>query len=117
MVETVINTIISILVTVLASSGFWAFLQVKKEKHDGKTQLLLALAHDRIVFLGMSYVERGYISKEEYHNLHDMIYLPYLANGGNGSAKKVMQEVDKLPMLKPVYITGKDDKDGEVHHD
>ena len=116
MLEAVINTIISIVVTVLASSGFWAFLQVKKDKHDGKTQLLIALAHDRIVFLGMSYIDRGYISKEEYQNLHDKLYLPYLALGGNGSAKKVMQEVDKLPMYKPVYIR-KDDKDVEVPDD
>ena len=62
--------------------------------------MLVGLAHDRILYLGMIYVERGYITQDEYENLHDYLYVPYEKMGGNGSAKRVMNEVDKLPIKK-----------------
>ena len=40
----------------------------------------------------------GYITKDEYENLHDYLDEPYLAEGGNGTAKKVMSEVERLPL-------------------
>lgn len=95
-----VETIITVLCAVLASSGFWALIQKLTDKKDAKTQMLIGLAHDRILYLGMSYVQRGYITKDEYENLYDYLYKPYLKMGGNGSAKRVMGEVDKLPLHK-----------------
>lgn len=95
-----IETLITVLCAVLASSGFWALVQKLTDKKDAKTQMLIGLAHDRILYLGMSYVQRGYITKDEYENLYDYLYKPYLKMGGNGSAKRVMGEVDKLPLHK-----------------
>lgn len=89
---------VTIFCAVIASSGFWTFLQKKNDKNDASTKMLIGLAHDRIVYLGMRYIERGYITQDEYENLHDYLYIPYEAMGGNGSAKKVMDEVEKLPM-------------------
>lgn len=60
--------------------------------------MLVGLAHDRIIELGLIYIERGYVTKDEYENLHDYLFVPYEKLGGNGSAKKVMVEVDKLPI-------------------
>lgn len=62
--------------------------------------MLVGLAHDRIVHLGMVYVDRGYITQDEYENLNDYLYVPYEKMGGNGSAKRVMEEVRRLPMHK-----------------
>lgn len=95
-----VETLITVLCAVLASSGFWALVQKLTDKKDAKTQMLVGLAHDRILYLGMSYVQRGYITKDEYENLYDYLYKPYLKMGGNGSAKRVMGEVDKLPLHK-----------------
>lgn len=95
-----VETLITVLCAVLASSGFWALIQKLTDKKDAKTQMLVGLAHDRILYLGMSYVQRGYITKDEYENLYDYLYKPYLKMGGNGSAKRVMGEVDKLPLHK-----------------
>jgi hypothetical protein len=95
-----VETLITVLCAVLASSGFWALMQKLTDKKDAKTQMLIGLAHDRILYLGMSYVQRGYITKDEYENLYDYLYKPYLKMGGNGSAKRVMGEVDKLPLHK-----------------
>ena len=93
----------TILCSVIASSGFWAWMQHRRETHDSTTKLVLGLAHDRIMSLGMEYIERGWITQDEYENLHDYLYLPYKANDGNGSGDRVMQEVMKLP-IKAVHI-------------
>jgi hypothetical protein len=37
---------------------------------------------------------------EPYENLRVYLYEPYERMGGNGSAKRIMQEVDKLPIHK-----------------
>lgn len=89
---------LTVVCAVIASSGFWAYIQKRSEKKDVKTQMLVGLAHDRILFLGMSYIDRGSITRDEYENLYEYLYRPYEKMGGNGSAKRVMQEVNKLPI-------------------
>lgn len=95
-----LQSLITIVCAVIASSGFWAYLQTKCFKKDMKTQMLIGLAYDRIIYLGMKYIERGYILQDEYENLHEHLYVPYQAMGGNGSAKRVMDEVYKLKLYK-----------------
>lgn len=100
-----IETAITIFCSVLASSGFWAFIQRLDDKKDISTQMLIGLGHDRIVYLGMTYIERGYITQDEYENLYDYLYKPYEAMGGNGSAKQVMENVKRLPIRSSSYRT------------
>lgn len=95
-----VQMIVTVVCSVLASSGLWALVSKRMERKDAKTELLIGIAHDRIVFLGMSYVNRGYITQDEYENLYTYLYQPYLKNGGNGSASRVMKEVDRLPIRK-----------------
>lgn len=90
--------LLTVFSSVLASSGLWAYITKRLEKKDVKTQVLVGLAHDRILYLGMAYVERGYITQDEYENLHDYLYIPYEKMGGNGSAKRIMNEVERLPI-------------------
>lgn len=93
-----IQMVLTIIGSVVASSGFWAYIQKKLEKKDIKTMMLIGLAHDRIIYLGMSYIERGWITHDEFENLHDYLYKPYEQMGGNGAAKRIMDEVKKLPI-------------------
>lgn len=97
--------LITVFSSVLASSGLWAYISKKLEKKDVKTQMLIGLGHDRIIFLGMTYLERGWISQDEYENIYDYLYVPYKLMGGNGSAERVMKEVNKLPIKKVGYKT------------
>lgn len=90
----------AVLGSALASSGLWALVGRQADKDDAERKLLVGLAHDRIVHLGMAYVERGYITQDEYENLRVYLYEPYEKMGGNGSARRVMLEVDKLPVHK-----------------
>jgi hypothetical protein len=100
-----IQTVITIFGAVIASTGFWAYLQKALDKKDIRTQMLIGLGHDRITYLGMQYLERYRkngicISQEEYENLNDYLYKPYKMMGGNGSAERIMQEVNKIPIGK-----------------
>ena len=107
-----VESLITIVCSVLASSGLWAFLTKIADKKDVKNQMLVGLAHDRILYLGMSYLERGdWITRDEYENLHDYLYVPYQKMGGNGSAKRVMDEVDAK--LKIVAHPPKEEKADE----
>ena len=99
-----IQMLITIVCSVIASSGFWAYLQKNLEKKDVKAEMLIGLGHDRIIYLGMCYIERGWITQDEYENLNDYLYKPYEKMGANGSAKRVMIEVDKLPIRKSRHI-------------
>lgn len=98
--DPVVRMAITVVTSVLASSGFWAFLQHHFDRNDSYKKLLLGIAHDRIMYLGMQYIERGWITADEYENLHVYLYEPYHANGGNGSATRVMSEVDRLRIVK-----------------
>ena len=68
------QTLITVLCTFIASGGFWAFLSA------------------------LEYIQQGWISKDDYENLHDYLYIPYRNMGGNGTAERVMKEVEKLPI-------------------
>lgn len=94
--ETWIQMLLTVFTSMVASSGLWTYLMKRADKKDLKTQMLIGLGHDRIIQSGMYYIERGWITQDEYENLHDYLYVPYRALGGNGSAERVMKEVDKL---------------------
>lgn len=101
--DSLMQVILTVFTSVLASSGLWAYVAKRSEKRDVEAEMLIGLGHDRIVYLGMSYIERGYITKDEYENLYEYLYKPYEKMGGNGSAKRIMNEVNKLPIHKSQY--------------
>lgn len=91
--------IITILCTLLASGGFWALITKLLDKKSAKTKMILGLGHDRIMYLGMKYIEKGQITQSDYENLQKYLYGPYKNMGGNGTAERLMREVDKLPIV------------------
>lgn len=95
---------ITILVTLLASSGFWAFVIAFIERRSAKNKMLLGLGHDRIICLGMQYIEKGEITQDEYENLNKYLYEPYKKMGGNGTADRLMQEVNRLKFVPNRYV-------------
>lgn len=96
----------SVIASILASTGLWSLIQKKLDKKDAKSKMLRGLGHDRIMDLGMKYIQRGYITPDEYENLVDYLYGPYEALHGNGSAARIINEVKRLP-VKERYVVGK----------
>ena len=95
-----VQVLLTIISSILASSGVWAIVARILDNRSVKTQMLIGLGHDRICWLGLQYIERGYIYADEYENLHDYLYKPYAKMGGNGSAKKIMDEVSRLEVRR-----------------
>lgn len=83
--------------SVLASSGFWAYMQHRSMRKDGTASLLMGLAYDRITTLGISYINRGWVTRDELEELQKYFFEPYKALGGNGVAERIMMEVQTLP--------------------
>lgn len=88
---------LTIFTSVLASSGLWAFLASKLERDTAEKDILIGIGHIELVFFGMQYIERGWITQDEYETMKSL-YEPYKKLGGNGSGTKIMQEVEKLPI-------------------
>ncbi len=93
--------LVAILTSVLsvgASSGFWAWITKRDSTKSATARLMMGLAYDKITHMGMKYIDRGWISKDEYEDFRNYLYDPYIELGGNGVAKKLMEEISKLPM-------------------
>lgn len=100
-----IDMAVTVVCAVMASSGFWTWFnnrnshsEAKEKMEAAQAEMLVGLAHDRIVTKGMRYIDRGYITKEEYENMETYLFKPYKKLGGNGSAQKIMEEINKLPI-------------------
>jgi len=82
--------------SIAASSGFWAYLARRSEKNSASTRLLMGLGYDKLILLGMRYIDRGEITRDEYEDFRKYFYEPYKELGGNGVAERIMEEVKGL---------------------
>ncbi len=98
--EQLVTIILAVFASVMASTGFWTFLQKKSDKKDLTKDLLMGLAHDRLMYLGMLYIDKGYVTEDEYENYMDWLYKPYKELGYNGVVKKIAESVDKLEIRR-----------------
>lgn len=94
-----------VITTLLGSSGIWMWAKTRSDRNNSEDQLLLEVAKNQLTVLGRSYLERGYITMDEYEE-YEAEYNLYSALGGNGLAKRVFKQVDELPMM-PSGIDGR----------
>ena len=99
--------------TFAASSGFWMYMIKKMDQKDLTRRLLIGLAHDRIIYLCMAYIERGSITQDEHENICIFLYEPYKELGGNGAIKRLMEEINKLPVTKEITRPIRKEKENE----
>lgn len=59
--------------------------------------LLMGLAQHQILFKGLEYLDRGWVTSDEYEDLRRYLYDPYHRLGGNGAAERIMHAVERLP--------------------
>lgn len=69
-----------------------------KEKNSAMARMLLAIGHDRIVFLTAKYIDRGAITVGERANL-EQLYEPYHDMGGNGDGKSGFEACKALEII------------------
>lgn len=82
----------------LGGSGIWAWLKTRTDRNDSEDKLLLQVARNQLVYQGRLYLDRGYITMDEYEE-YESEYDIYTRLGGNGLARRVFKQVDELPIL------------------
>lgn len=82
----------------VGSGGFWTYLQFKSTRANATTRLLMGVAYDKITTLGLTYITRGSITMDEFEDFRKYFFDPYEALGGNGVAKRIMRQVETLPI-------------------
>ena len=114
----IVEMVVAVVLSITASSGFWAFIQLRMNNKSASSKMLLGLGHDRIISLGLRYLERGWITFDEYEDLKKYLYDPYIEMGGNGSAQALMADVDQLKKVTREEAsklrTGEKEKEDEV---
>lgn len=85
--------------------GFWALVKTKTDRNGNSVKLLLSVSRNQLIALGRTYIERGYITMDEYEE-YEAEYKIYSTLGGNGLARRVFEQVDELPMM-PNNIDGR----------
>lgn len=116
-----LKEILIIVGTILASGGFWTFVQFMLSRHDGKkeamkqlqdavgklqtsidknnkdmelqSEALMAIAQDRILYLCKCYIKQGWIYDDDLSSLRRMA-TAYRDLGGNDLVKTEMEVLD-----------------------
>lgn len=102
--NTLTSTVVTIVVTFVASGGFWNYVILRRKANTATTKLLMGLAYDRIMHLGLKYIEAGKITKDEYEDYRKYFYEPYKELGGNGTADRIMESIIALPIHSHDHI-------------
>lgn len=97
-----------VVTTLLGGSGIWAWMKTRTERNNSEDKLLLQVARNQLVSQGRFYLNRGYITMDEYEE-YESEYAIYSRLGGNGLARRVFKQVDELPIL-PDNIDGRKNK-------
>lgn len=100
----------SLILTIVVGSigsggtGLIVFLIQRHDQKKGASKklmdMVLGLAHDRIVEVGGAYLERGSVSAQELDDFNKYLYEPYAENGGNGTGKTIHDRVNSLPIVE-----------------
>ena len=71
------------------------------EKSDSaQVEALRYVLLDRILYIGKSYIKHGEVTFDDRKRLREMHDVYHNRLGGNGDAKKIMDAVDELPLVK-----------------
>lgn len=92
-----IEVLVTITGSVFASSGLWSLILYKIKKNDSGILMTRGMAHYRIIEEGQKFIERGWITHEEYDDFMKYLGDPYLESGSNGLAKKMIDDISDLP--------------------
>ncbi len=107
--QTLLCTLITSIVSFLASSGVWSYktkkLELAYQEKIGQARansavqnMLLGLGHDKILYLTDKYIKRGGLTTRELTNLR-YLYKPYKELGGNGDCETGMNTCEKMEII------------------
>ena len=90
------NTVLSIVLAIFASGGFWTFLQTlfqaKSKKNKAERILLLGLARSEIIRQGNELITNQSVSTNDFKEFSEFCDA-YIILGGNGGGRQKYEEV------------------------
>ena len=86
---------ITIVASVLASSGLWQFILYKSQRKSTQTQAILALLQNEIYSQAEKAIKAGSITTDDFDNL-TCLYEPYEKMGGNGTGATLYNKCKDL---------------------
>lgn len=104
-----IETIVTAIVAVCASGGFWSFLQYKAQQKDKEREVItkemvdnlvkasLSTLHTNLYRLAKTALRRRYVTHDDLDEL-EHIFGAYRALGGNGTGALYYERVKALPI-------------------
>ncbi len=99
-----IQTIVTIVGIFVGSQGLWTMLQTiwmtRNKEKSAEERLLLGMAYNIIIDTCHRYIEQGYVEADEYKELNHYLFEPYKEAGGDGTAQRLMREVENLPIKR-----------------
>ena len=93
-----LELIVTVIVTMLGSSGLWAFVQSKTTHKSALEKMILGLGHAEIFRVTEKYIHREGITADELEDLDKYLYKPYAELGGNGTGKEMYERYINLPL-------------------
>lgn len=102
------DMVVTVIVAIFASNGFWDYLKTKnkKKKKDPLQDMVLGIDYIELINACTKYLDRGYITAEELHDLDKYLFTPYTELGGDSTAKTMFENVKSLPIKSVSEIGG-----------
>lgn len=118
--EFAITGVITLLVGVFGSTGFWTYYSKKQEKNsetykkideieqyvndyiDKMKNTMLGVTYVNIVRTCEYWIERGWVEQDDLRDIERYLFDPYREWGGNGTAERLFTQACALPNHPPV---------------
>ena len=96
-----ITGVITLLVGIFGSTGFWTYKMSKQLKKSSESQMLMGICYVMIIRHCSTWIDQGWADPDALADLQKYLYEPYKAAGGNGTAEMLMSKVKCLPSKPP----------------
>ena len=93
--STTATLIVSVIIAIFASTGFWDWLKTRRKKMTPYEQVTMAIGRDRLNFLSKKYIKAGYIPEDEFETFKELGEA-YIDAGGNTKVKQLYLDAIKL---------------------
>ena len=99
--ELAITTIVTLIVGMFGSTGFWTYIQNKRIQNSDEQKMIMGLTYISIVKHCEYWIDQGWVDQDDLNDLQKYLYEPYRNKGGNGTAERLFNKCCNLPSKPP----------------
>lgn len=94
--STTATLIVSVIVAIFASTGFWDWLKSRRKKMTPYERVTMAVGREKLNKLSKKYIKMAYIPEDEFESFKELGEA-YLDAEGNTMVKELYLDAVKLP--------------------